>query len=106
MSDAPADNLALAAEFPPATREHWRKLVADVLKGAPFENRLVAKTYDALAIEPLYDRKARAQPIAGRAPAAAWAVVQRVDHPDPAAANAEALHDLENGATGLSVAFA
>src|SRR5207237_10342576 len=28
--------------------------------------------------------------------------VQRVDHPDPAAANAEILHDLENGATGLT----
>src|SRR5262249_59156388 len=31
---------------------------------------------------------------------------QRVDHPDPAASNAEALHDLENGAAGLSVIFA
>jgi methylmalonyl-CoA mutase len=32
--------------------------------------------------------------------------MQRVDHPDPAAANAEALHDLENGANGLSLVFA
>jgi methylmalonyl-CoA mutase len=32
--------------------------------------------------------------------------MQRVDHPDPAIANAEALHDLENGATGLSLVFA
>ena len=32
--------------------------------------------------------------------------MQRVDHPDPAAANAEALHDLENGATGLALVFA
>jgi methylmalonyl-CoA mutase len=32
--------------------------------------------------------------------------MQRVDHPDPAAANAEAQHDLENGATGLSLIFA
>ena len=29
--------------------------------------------------------------------------MQRVDHPDPAAANAQALHDLENGATGLTL---
>ena len=63
--------------------------------------RLVAKTYDGLAIEPLYARDAQAQPVAGRAPGAAWPVMQRVDHPDPAAANSEALHDLENGATGL-----
>ena len=32
--------------------------------------------------------------------------MQRVDHPDPAAANAQALDDLENGATGLSLVFA
>ena len=44
-----------------------------------------------------------AQPIAARAPGAAWAVMQRVDHPDPAAANEQALHDLENGATGLTL---
>ena len=30
----------------------------------------------------------------------------RVDHPDPAAANAQALHDLENGATGLTLVCA
>ena len=32
--------------------------------------------------------------------------MQRVDHPDPAAANAQALEDLENGATGLTLVFA
>jgi len=106
MPDPSADDLPLAAEFPAATREQWRQLVADVLKGAPFDKRLVAKTYDGLTIEPLYGRRAQARPIASRAPAAPWSVMQRVDHPDPAAANAEALHDLENGATGLSVIFA
>jgi methylmalonyl-CoA mutase len=103
---APADELPLAAEFPAATHEQWRKLVEGVLKGASFDATLVAKTYDGLAIEPLYPRKALAQPVAGRAPGAAWWVTQRVNHPDAAAANAEALHDLENGATALSLAFA
>src|SRR5262245_19972952 len=106
MTDASADDLPLAADFPPATREQWRKLVEHMLKGAPLEGRLLAKTYDALAIEPLYGRKARAQPIAARPAAAPWSVMQRVDHPDAAAANAEALYDLENGATGLSIVFA
>ena len=32
--------------------------------------------------------------------------MQRVDHPDPAAANAQALDDLHNGATGLALIFA
>jgi methylmalonyl-CoA mutase len=101
MTDVPND-LPLAAEFPPATQEQWRKLVDGVLKGAPFDKRLVAKTYDGLAIEPLYSRKAEARPVAGRR-AGAWTILQRLDHPDPAAANAQALHDLENGANGLSL---
>jgi methylmalonyl-CoA mutase len=32
--------------------------------------------------------------------------MQRIDHPDAAVANAQALHDLENGATGLEIEFA
>ena len=32
--------------------------------------------------------------------------MQRIDHPDAAIANAQALHDLENGANGLTLVFA
>jgi methylmalonyl-CoA mutase len=97
--------LSLAGDFAPATREDWRKLVDAVLKGAPFE-RLESRTYDGLTIEPLYERAASAHAIPGRAPAMAWTVMQRVDHPDPAAANAQALDDLQNGASGLVLVFA
>jgi methylmalonyl-CoA mutase len=79
--------------------------VDGVLKDAPFDKRLVARTYDGLAIQPLYQRATSAQPVAARAPGAPWTVMQRVDHPDPAAANEQALHDLENGATGLTIVF-
>src|ERR1700716_502979 len=101
MSDHPT----LGAEFPAATRDQWLKLVDGVLKGAPFD-KLAARTYDDLRIEPLYPRAAGARPVAGRMPGAAWTLLQRVDHPDPAAANAQALQDLENGANGLTLVFA
>jgi methylmalonyl-CoA mutase len=97
------DDLPLAAEFPPASREDWLKLVRAALKDRPFE-RLTAKTYDGIPIEPLYARAADARPIAGRR--GPWAVQARIDHPDPAAANAEALHELANGATALTLVFA
>src|SRR5215813_1173913 len=100
------DELSLAAEFPPVTEAEWRKLVEAALKGADFDKRLVSRTYDGLRIELLYPRAAGATPIAGRRPGAAWSVLQRVDHPDPAAANAQALQDLENGATGLTLVMA
>ena len=104
MASAP-DDLRLAADFAPASYADWRKLVDGVLKGAPFE-KLVGKTHDGLRIEPIYPRARGAAPIAGRAPAAPWQIMQRIDHPDAAQANAQALHDLENGASGLTLVFA
>jgi methylmalonyl-CoA mutase len=97
------DDFSPAAEFPPASREDWLKLVRAALKDRPFE-RLVSKTYDGIPIEPLYGRAAQARPIASRR--GPWAVQARVDHPDPSIANAEALHELGNGATALTLVFA
>ncbi|MGB6399252.1 MAG: methylmalonyl-CoA mutase subunit beta [Bradyrhizobium sp.] len=99
------DDLPLAADFPPASYDDWRKLVDGVLKGAPFD-KLAGKTYDGLAIEPIYPRARGASPLPGRAAAAPWQIMQRIDHPDAAMANAQALHDLQNGATGLTLVFA
>jgi len=99
------DDLSFAADFAPATYEDWRKLVDGVLKGAPFE-KLVSRTYDGLTIEPIYRRARDVAPIAGRPAAAPWQIMQRIDHPDPAAANALAIHELENGANGLEIEFA
>ena len=99
------DDLSFAADFAPAIYDDWRKLVDGVLKGASFE-KLVSKTSDGLALQPIYRRARNSAPIAGRPPAAPWQVMQRVDHPDPAAANAQAIHDLENGASGLEIEFA
>ncbi len=104
MTAAAKDDLALAAEFPAANREQWLALVDKALKGAPFEKKLVSKTYDGLRIEPLYPRRKDAAPLAGREAGAAgstpWQIMARVDHPDPATANRLLLDDLEGGATG------
>jgi len=99
------DDLRLAADFAPAAYDDWRRLVDGVLKGAPFE-KLVGETYDGLKIEPIYPRAHGTAPIVGRAAAGPWQIMQRIDHPDAAVANAQALHDLENGATGLTLVFA
>ena len=98
------ETLPLAAGFPTATHEEWRKLVDAVLKGAPFD-RLVSITYDGLTIEPLAQRRSDARPVAGRPRAAGWQVMARIEHPDPALANEIALRELDNGAGGLSLVF-
>src|SRR5262249_45312296 len=93
------------ADFPAATEADWRKLVDAALKGGSFE-RLKSRIYDGLTIEPLYSSTREASSVAGRASGAAWTVMQRVDHPDPAAANVQAREDLEGGATGLVLVYA
>ena len=106
MSDpAVHQDLPLAAEFPATDRAEWRRLVEKALKDRPFE-KLLSRTYDGIAVEPLYGRAAGVAPVAGRAPGLPWRIVQRVDHPDPAAANAEALQDLANGADALVLVLA
>ena len=87
---AAVDDLSLAADFPQATREQWLKLVEGVLKGADFQKKLVARSHDGIAIQPLYPKAEGSAPIA-REQAGRWRVSQRVDHPDPAKANELAL---------------
>src|SRR5579884_723564 len=87
--------------FPPTTEADWRRRVAAALRGAPFET-LVSTSEDGFPIAPLYQRKVG--PRAGR-PGGPWRVLARVD-PDAAAANAQALEDLGNGADGLEIVFA
>jgi methylmalonyl-CoA mutase len=71
-----------------ARREDWLKRIAK---------------FDAKVANALYPRIDGRR--AERAVHAPWTVFQRVDHPDPSQANAQALDDLENGATGLTLVF-
>ena len=96
------DDLNFAADFPAPTREDWLKRVEAVLKGADFQKKLVSRTHDGIAIQPLYPKAEGAAPIA-RAESGRWRVSQRVDHPDPAKASELALLDLEGGADALTL---
>jgi methylmalonyl-CoA mutase len=97
-------DMPFADTFPPASEAQWRKLVDGVLKGKSFET-LVSKTYDGIAIAPLYGRAKDEAPRAIRSAPGPWSVVQRIDNPDPADGNKQALVDVENGATGLQLVF-
>jgi methylmalonyl-CoA mutase len=119
-----ADQLKLASEFDPATRNRWQTLVEKVLRrsGAdvdahdgPVEELLASPTYDGFPVEPLYTaeddtgpgtgfpglppftRGARADGVV----ATGWDVRQRHAHPDPAVTRQAVLTDLENGVTSL-----
>ncbi len=87
-------------DFPDATLDMWQARVAAILKGESAE-KLAGRTADGIRIEPLYQQIQGVR--AERADHAPWIVMQRVDHPDGAKANEQALDDLENGAGGLCI---
>lgn len=101
----------LAAEFPPGTREQWRKLALGVLRKsgvldedatpAAAEEALSSTTYDGVTVAPLHD--VSDLPDAPRIvrPADRWDVRQRHAHPDPEVTRQAILADLENGATSI-----
>lgn len=98
-------DLTIPPEFTTAGREDWLAAVEKALKGTPFE-RLVSHTPEGIVVEPLYERVAEATAQAARPAGTPWAVLQRIDHPDPAQANAQILADLDGGATGVDLVFA
>ena len=109
--------LSLAADFPAATDAQWLKLVDKVLAGADFDKKLVARTYDGLAIKPLYTRadwRAEGDPsgFPGGAPftrggtalsntVSGWDIRQPHGGSDAAAVNKAVLEDLERGVTSV-----
>ncbi|MBL8590537.1 MAG: methylmalonyl-CoA mutase [Methylobacteriaceae bacterium] len=97
-------DLALSQTFPATSEAQWRKAVEAALKGGAFD-RLISRTADGVAIQPLYPPAGGDRPV-GRGAGGPWTVCQRVDHPDAAEANALALADLEGGASGLCLVFA
>ncbi len=112
-------NLTLAADFPEAAHDQWLKLVDRVLGGAPFEKKLVSRTYDGIELQPLYTREnwnAEGDPagLPGGAPFTrggkvlstslnGWDIRQCHRHPDPATANKQILEDLERGVTSITL---
>ena len=93
------------AEIPNADRQRWLALAEKALAGASFEERLVSRTDDDIRIEPLYDRSTIGEPIVRANPRSPWIVSQRIDEPDVGRAQAQALEDVAQGATGLSLVF-
>lgn len=97
----------------PADEAAWRALVEQGLKGAKWD-RLVGKTSDDIALEPLYRETdvatARdasgfpgAAPFVRGARQGAWLIRQAYAHPDPEKTNAAILADLAGGVAAIEL---
>ncbi len=89
--------------FPPAGEAAWRGLVERALDGCTFES-LISTTFEGLKIAPLYPRAKHEGIRALRQKPGPWAISQRMDHPEPEAANAMARADLDGGTDALTLA--
>ncbi|MBB3971882.1 methylmalonyl-CoA mutase [Hansschlegelia beijingensis] len=95
---------SFAAEFA-ATEEEWRRAAEAALKGRSLDSVLSHRTIDGVSVDAIASRAAP-RTIAGRPAGAPWIAMTRIDLADPSEANAQALEDLNNGATGLSLTLA
>ncbi len=105
--------------FPPATYEEWRAAAEKTLKGAPFEKRLITKTYEQISLQPIYNAEDIASlphvnSLPGFAPfvrsartlgyvIGRWDVAQELPYPAPHEVNQAARDDLPRGLTAINL---
>ena len=106
MSDAMTSSPSCRS--PPNSRRPAKAIGASVSRPCsrvPISSRgSRPETADGIAIAPLYASAQQPAKPAG-AEQTPWTVMQRADHPDAGKANAQALDDLNHGATGLDADF-
>ncbi|CDH46608.1 methylmalonyl-CoA mutase family protein [Candidatus Contendibacter odensensis] len=107
------------SEFPPTPYEEWRKVVDKFLKGAPFEKRLITKTYEEIDLQPMYRREDVAglphlDSLPGFAPylrgtsplgyvTQSWDVAQELPCATPAEFNAALRADMSRGQNAVNL---
>ncbi|WP_165191352.1 methylmalonyl-CoA mutase family protein [Caulobacter soli] len=98
----------LAQDFGPPDASKWMALVEKTLKGQAFDDALVTKTPDGIAIKPLYmaaDGVVVARDLRARDADRPWDLRMRSAHPDPRQTAAEIMKDLEGGAASVLLAI-
>jgi methylmalonyl-CoA mutase len=104
-------------EFVPQTYAEWKEEATASLKGAPFDKKLLSKTYEGITLEPLYtaehaaafsaknglpgaDHYLRGTSAAGYS-AKPWLIAQKGDSASPLEANDLLRRDLEKGVSAI-----
>ena len=106
-------------EFPPTPYEEWRKAIDKILKGAPFEKRLITKTYENIDLQPMYRQEdieglPHLDGLPGFAPylrastplayvTHSWDVAQEMPYSTPTVFNAALKADLERGQNAVNI---
>ncbi|TVR83326.1 MAG: methylmalonyl-CoA mutase [Rhodospirillales bacterium] len=116
-----ASDVNFVEEFATPTYEQWVAEVERALKGAPFDKKMLTKTYEGITLRPIYTRSdwpsdgdpsgfPAGMPFtrggtASRGVIGGWDVRQRYMWPDPARCNEIILKELERGVTSIILRF-
>lgn len=109
----------LTDEFPPHTYDQWKAAAEALLKGAPFEKKLLTPLHEGITLQPIYRREDAAKlphyrdlpglgsRVRGRRASGylvtPWLISQELVCATPSEFNRVALHELENGQTELNI---
>ncbi|MEN9354717.1 MAG: hypothetical protein RL318_2042, partial [Fibrobacterota bacterium] len=118
MSQNPENRKRLLEEFPPNSYEEWKLAAEALLKGAPFDKKMLTETYEGITIQPIY-RKEDAENLAhiGQLPGqggsrgdnvagymnGAWQVSQELPYGSASEFNKAAKLDLSRGQDELNI---
>ncbi|THD45696.1 MAG: methylmalonyl-CoA mutase [Bradyrhizobium sp.] len=102
LSSELENGVTQASAFASFSEADWRASASAALGGAKLET-LMSRAADGVELQPIYRRREGPRALSGES---GWRRLARLDHPDAAAANDQALDDLANGADGLQVVFA
>ncbi len=111
--------LDLKKDFPPNTYEQWKAAAEALLKGAPFEKKLITRTYEGIDLQPIYNKDdIKDLPHLKQFPGAgtfirgtqasgytqrAWNISQELTNNTPEELNQIALSALEEGQSELNI---
>ena len=98
-----ADSSPSTPAFEPVSHADWRARVENDLDGADFDERLVSRSAEGLAIQPLFPDDGPASAVRPDSPAAGWSAHAEYDATDPPACRAALLLDLERAVAGLRI---
>jgi methylmalonyl-CoA mutase len=109
----------LFAEFPEVSDAEWRRAAEEALEGAPFEKKLVTRTPEGIALQPIYTRRDAetwsgggewpglppftrgAEPLGARAHG--WWIAQEISAATPAEFNGAILEALPRGQNAVAL---
>ncbi|HOD33384.1 MAG TPA: methylmalonyl-CoA mutase family protein, partial [Holophaga sp.] len=108
----------LLSDFPVPSLEQWREEVVRLLKGAPYEKKMLTPTYEGITLQPIYTAEdVKGLPFQDTLPGEwpylrgteplgkrlqGWLVAQELPFPEAKAYNEALRQDLERGLTAIA----